>query len=175
MKVAKDVMAHPASDRGISRALMMREYLRVPELTTPATNWKTNGRKCETILDPHRLSHTCVKLVREDRRRLGWILTNFDPCEEPDDWHAANLCVRSSGGSDDDGNGNAEGQRRDVDKVAGDDAEVEDFVVDPTHAIESILFAIVADLCIVYVPPGSSSGDVAWRLARSGLCEAEAV
>jgi hypothetical protein len=145
MKVAKDVMAHPASDKGISRALMMRAYLRVPELTTPATVWKTNGRKWETILEPQRLSHTGVELVKR-QTSTGQGLTNLNPGEEPNEWHAANLCVGSSGGSDDDGNGNAEGQRRDVDKVAGDDAEVENLVVDPAHAIESILLSIVADL-----------------------------
>ena len=162
--MAKDVMAHPASDKGISRALMMREYLRVPELTTPATNWKTKGRKCETILDPHRLNHTGPMLARA-KTEAERVLTDLDPCEEPDDWHAANLCVGSRGGSDDDGNGNAEGQRRDVDKVAGDDAEVKDLVVDSAHAIESVFFAIVADLCVIYVPPSSSSSDIAWGLA----------
>lgn len=64
MNVAKEVMAHPARDRGISSALMIRAYLRVPELTTPATNWKTKGRKWATILEPHKLSQTSRVLVK---------------------------------------------------------------------------------------------------------------
>jgi hypothetical protein len=58
VKVSREAMAHPSTERGISRARMMSEYFFTPGLTTPAKNWTTRGRKWAKIFETHRLSQT---------------------------------------------------------------------------------------------------------------------
>lgn len=160
MKVANDVRAHPTKDRGISSALMMRAYLRVPELTTPARTWNTKGRKWATILEPHKLSQTVSANVSQEQTisiDQPNKLTDFYPGEEPDDGHLANLCFGSSCGADNDGDSDTESQRRDIDKVTCDDAEIEDFGVDSAHAVERVFFAIIADFLLSSGPAASQS------------------
>ena len=62
---------------------------------------------------------------------------DFDPGEEPDDADTADVRIGSGSGTNDDGDGEEDGQRQDVDEVAGDDREVHDSSVDATHAVEA--------------------------------------
>lgn len=72
--------------------------------------------------------------------------TDFDPDPEQFGPRAANAPGSDSGLREDDRNSQQQSDRRDVDHVASDDAEVEDLGVDPAHAVESGLFLMAMAL-----------------------------
>jgi hypothetical protein len=73
-------------------------------------------------------------------------LTNFYPAEEPDDAHISDGGFLGRSGSNHDGDGNGEAEREHIEEVAGDDAEVGDACIDPTHAVDRIFFSILAGM-----------------------------
>lgn len=116
---------------------------------------------------------------------------DLDPCEEPgnvsvtcrsrigehdspDDPHTANLRVRSDGSTDNYGYCNAESQRQNVDKVASDNAEIEDLVVNPAHAIDVVLLPIITNsaerLALGVELLHASAKVMVARLLIGGLC-----
>lgn len=86
----------------------------------------------------------------------------------PNKAHTADFGILSHSGSDNDGNGDAYSQWRDVEEVAGDDAEVEDGVVNPAHTIHIVLL-VVQEPCGTVVGVDvlqSSALGACWRRRR---------
>ena len=67
--VVSAVTAQPARKRGVSRAVKMTEYFRVPELTMPHKNWNTWGMNCAISLETHKLSHSISIQVKNQTMR----------------------------------------------------------------------------------------------------------
>lgn len=66
--------------------------------------------------------------------------TDLDPDPEPPLISITDISLDDSRLRQNDRDGQAEGNRRDVDHIASDDAEVEDLGVETTHLVESGLF-----------------------------------
>ncbi|GMF71431.1 unnamed protein product [Aspergillus oryzae] len=68
---------------------------------------------------------------------------NLNPGEKPMQGYAANPRILTDGGTHNDGNCNQERQGRHIDEVSRDDGEVEDGLVDASHARQGSIFWVI--------------------------------